>query len=60
MKYVNELNTISDFPDDFLKELDSFFVNTNLSKDDRSKLVSIIKKNFYSAKFSTTDINDGK
>ena len=34
MKYVNELNTISDFPDDFLKELDSFFINTSFTLGD--------------------------
>lgn len=58
MKYVNELNTILDLPQDLLVELDFFFINSNLSKEQRLKLVSIIKKNFYSANFSTTSVNE--
>jgi hypothetical protein len=56
MKYVKELDSISDFPDTFLKELDRFFINTNLTSVDREKLVKIIKENLYSAKFTTKQV----
>lgn len=56
MSYVKELQPISDFPNDFLKELDRFFINTNLTSTDRQKLVDIIKRNLYSAKFTTTEV----
>jgi hypothetical protein len=56
MKYVKELDSISDYPETFLKELDKFFINTNLSTTDRQKLVDIIKRNLYTANFSTTEI----
>jgi hypothetical protein len=56
MKYVKELDPISDFPDPFLKELDRFFINTNLTPVDREKLVKIIKENLYSAKFTTKEV----
>ena len=56
MKYVKELDSISDFPDIFLKELDRFFINTNLTSVDREKLVKIIKENLYSAKFTTKEV----
>ena len=56
MKYVKELDPISDFPDSFLKELDRFFINTNLTSVDREKLVKIIKENLYSAKFTTKEV----
>ncbi len=56
MKYVKELEPITDFPEAFLKELDKFFINTNLTSTDRQKLVDIIKRNLYTANFSATEI----
>ena len=44
-KYVNELSPILDLSPQFLNELNDFFINSNLSKEDRAKLVKIIKKN---------------
>lgn len=43
--YVNELSPILDLSPQFLNELNDFFINSNLSKEDRAKLVKIIKKN---------------
>jgi hypothetical protein len=43
--YVEELKPILSLPDNFIKELDSFFINSNLSKQERVRLVEIIKKN---------------
>ena len=43
--YVNELSPILDLSPQFLNELNDFFINSNLSKEDRVKLVKIIKKN---------------
>ncbi len=43
--YVEELKPILSLPDSFLKDLDSFFINSNLSKQERQKLVEIIQKN---------------
>jgi hypothetical protein len=45
MNYVEELKPILSLPESFLKELDSFFINSNLSKQERVRLVEIIKKN---------------
>ena len=45
MNYVEELKPILSLPESFLKELDSFFINSNLSKEERVRLVEIIKKN---------------
>jgi len=56
MNYVKELDPISDFPDNFLKELDKFFINTNLTSQDRQKLVEIIKQNLYTAKFTAQEV----
>lgn len=56
MKYVKELDPISDFPDTFLKELDRFFINTNLTSVDREKLVNIIRENLYTAKYSSKEV----
>jgi hypothetical protein len=42
--YVKELEKISNFPDEFLNELNLFLTNCNLSSDDRIKLVEIISK----------------
>ncbi len=57
MNYVKELQPISELPSQFLKDLDMFFRNTNLSSIEREKLVDIIKRNLYTANFSTTEIN---
>lgn len=43
-EYVKELEKISNFPKEFLNELDLFLTNCNLSSDDRTKLVDIISK----------------
>jgi hypothetical protein len=45
MNYVEELNPILSLPENFLKELNYFFINSNLSKQERNKLVEIIQKN---------------
>jgi hypothetical protein len=45
MSYVDELKPISFLPQKFLDELDLFFINSNLSKKEREKLVEIIKNN---------------
>lgn len=56
MKYVKELDAMSDFPENFLKDLDKFFINTNLTSDERQRLVTIIKENLYSAKFIAKEV----
>jgi hypothetical protein len=40
---VKELQPLSEYPEDFLRKLDLFLVNSNLSSSDRTKLVEIIK-----------------
>lgn len=45
MNYVEELKPISALPENFLKELNYFFINSNLSKQERIRLVEIIQKN---------------
>jgi hypothetical protein len=45
MNYIDELKPISFLPESFLKELNYFLINTNLSKSERAKLVEIIQKN---------------
>jgi hypothetical protein len=45
MNYVEELKPILSLPESFLKELNYFFINSNLSKQERSRLVDIIQKN---------------
>jgi hypothetical protein len=45
MNYIDELKPISFLPESFLKELNYFLINTNLSKNERAKLVEIIQKN---------------
>ena len=43
MNYVEELKPILSLPESFLKELNYFFINSNLSKQERSRLVDIIQ-----------------
>ena len=45
MSYVAELKLIEFLPKEFLDELNVFFINSNLSKEQRKNLVDIIKKN---------------
>jgi hypothetical protein len=45
MSYVAELKPIEFLPKEFLEELNAFFINSNLSKEQRKNLVDIIKKN---------------
>jgi len=45
MNYVEEIKPIEFLPKEFLNDLNRFFINTNLSKDQRKNLVDIIKRN---------------
>lgn len=45
MKYVEELKPILSLPENFLEQLNSFFINSNLSNAERINLVEIIQKN---------------
>lgn len=45
MNYVDELKPISFLPKTFLDDLNYFFINSNLSSQEREKLVNIIKNN---------------
>lgn len=40
---VKELQPLLEYPEDFLKKLDYFLINSNLSATERVKLVEIIK-----------------
>lgn len=40
---VKELQPLLEYPEDFLNKLDLFLINSNLSIDDRIRLVEIIK-----------------
>ncbi len=40
---VKELQPLQEYPEDFLKKLNLFLINTNLSVDERVNLVEIIQ-----------------
>lgn len=42
-KYIKELETISNYPEEFLKKFDNFLVNSNLTSKERTNLIEIIK-----------------
>ena len=53
MKYVEELKPIEEvLPKEFLNDLNIFFINSNLSKSQRTALVTIIQKNLTKDKVS--------